>query len=137
MATCYRHPGRETAVSCSNCGRPICPDCMTTSPVGMRCPECARHTQAVRTIRRPSPARYTATIALIAINVAVFIGEGGSAFTFTGAPGSSWVLDHGALAAYYIQVQHDYWRLLTAAFLHADLLHIVSNMIALYFLGQL
>ena len=41
MATCYRHPGRETAVSCSNCGRPICPDCMTPTPVGMRCPECA------------------------------------------------------------------------------------------------
>ena len=28
MATCYRHPNRETGVSCSNCGRPICPDCM-------------------------------------------------------------------------------------------------------------
>ena len=38
MATCYRHPSRETGVSCSNCGRPICPDCMTTTPVGMRCP---------------------------------------------------------------------------------------------------
>jgi len=42
MATCYRHPSRETGVSCSNCGRPICTDCMTTTPVGMRCPECAR-----------------------------------------------------------------------------------------------
>ena len=27
--TCYRHPDRETALSCSNCGRPICPECMT------------------------------------------------------------------------------------------------------------
>ena len=42
MAVCYRHPDRETGVSCSNCGRPICPDCMTPTPVGMRCPECAR-----------------------------------------------------------------------------------------------
>ena len=42
MATCYRHPDRETGVSCSNCGRPICPDCMTPTPVGMRCPECSR-----------------------------------------------------------------------------------------------
>ena len=47
-ATCYRHPGRETNVSCSNCGRPICPDCMTTTPVGMRCPECARQRTQVR-----------------------------------------------------------------------------------------
>ena len=49
MATCYRHPSRETGVSCSNCGRPICPDCMTTTPVGMRCPECSKQrTKVVR-----------------------------------------------------------------------------------------
>ena len=41
VATCYRHPSRETGVSCSSCGNPICPDCMTPTPVGMRCPECA------------------------------------------------------------------------------------------------
>ena len=33
MAECYRHPGVETGVSCSSCGRPICPDCMTPTPV--------------------------------------------------------------------------------------------------------
>ncbi|MGH2985520.1 MAG: B-box zinc finger protein [Solirubrobacterales bacterium] len=48
MATCYRHPGRETNVSCSACGRPICPDCMTSTSVGMRCPECARQRTRVR-----------------------------------------------------------------------------------------
>ena len=74
MATCYRHPSRETGVSCSNCGRPICPDCMTTTPVGMRCPECskqahegdaharhgdgaARHLRADRDQRRRLPHR--------------------------------------------------------------------------------
>ena len=36
---CYRHPDRETHVSCSECGRGICPDCMTFAPVGIRCPE--------------------------------------------------------------------------------------------------
>ena len=36
---CYRHPGRETLVSCSECGRPICEDCMTFAPVGIRCPD--------------------------------------------------------------------------------------------------
>jgi len=51
MATCYRHPDRETGVACSNCGRPICPDCMTPTPVGMRCPECARQRTPVRTLR--------------------------------------------------------------------------------------
>ena len=31
---CYRHPDRETYVSCSDCGRGICPDCMTYGPGG-------------------------------------------------------------------------------------------------------
>ena len=57
MAVCYRHPSRETGVSCSSCGRPICPDCMTPTPVGMRCPECARDRTKVKTIRtRPDGA---------------------------------------------------------------------------------
>ena len=41
------------ACRCSNCGRPICPDCMTTTPVGMRCPECARQRTKTRVIRQP------------------------------------------------------------------------------------
>ena len=52
---CYRHPGRETLVSCSECGRPICEECMTFAPVGIRCPDhsgqpqgAARMTQGAR-----------------------------------------------------------------------------------------
>ena len=41
MDTCYRHPARETGLHCSNCGRAICPECMTHAAVGIRCPECA------------------------------------------------------------------------------------------------
>lgn len=37
---CYRHPDRETGVSCSNCGRPICHECMIPAAVGFRCPDC-------------------------------------------------------------------------------------------------
>ncbi len=44
-------------VSCSNCGRPICPDCMTPTPVGMRCPECARERTRV-TRGAVGPGRY-------------------------------------------------------------------------------
>ena len=64
--TCYRHPNRETAVSCSSCGRPICPDCMTPTPVGMRCPECAN--QRTRVVRNPTG---TATLNLFAHSLAV------------------------------------------------------------------
>ena len=36
---CYRHPDRETGVTCSECGRPICTECMFFAPVGIRCPD--------------------------------------------------------------------------------------------------
>ena len=39
---CATHPGVETALRCSKCGRPICPKCMVETAVGARCPECAR-----------------------------------------------------------------------------------------------
>ena len=39
---CYRHPRRETRVSCATCGRPICTDCMRQTEVGIKCPDDAR-----------------------------------------------------------------------------------------------
>jgi hypothetical protein len=39
---CKRHPEIETALSCGKCGDPICPKCMVYTPVGARCPSCAR-----------------------------------------------------------------------------------------------
>src|SRR5215216_6958926 len=73
MAVCYRHPSRETGVSCSNCGNPICPDCMTPTPVGMRCPDCSRQRTPVRTMRSIQ-VEPIATYVLIALNVAIFFG---------------------------------------------------------------
>ena len=76
MAVCYRHPSRETGVSCSSCGRPICPDCMTPTPVGMRCPECSRERTKVQRARQIGAGRRPgATQILIAINVIVFLAE--------------------------------------------------------------
>ena len=39
-ATCYWHSDRETGLSCGNCERPICTECMRQHPVGIRCREC-------------------------------------------------------------------------------------------------
>ena len=39
---CYRHPDRETRVSCATCGRPICTECMVSTEVGIKCPDDAR-----------------------------------------------------------------------------------------------
>src|SRR5437763_1467413 len=94
MPTCYRHPSRETGVSCSNCGRPICPDCMTPTTVGMRCPECAR--QRTRVVRmRNMSTEPRVTYALIAMNVVAFLAEGN--FTVASGSGGNNVYAKGAL----------------------------------------
>jgi membrane associated rhomboid family serine protease len=132
MEVCYRHPNRETGVRCSNCERPICPDCMTSTPVGMRCPECARQGTRIHTLRSMTdePAL---TYVLIGINVIAGIGSllGGGA----GADSSS-LTDDGGLSAHFI-ADGEYYRLITAGFLHAGPLHLLLNMFALYILGSL
>ncbi len=40
--TCTWHPERETLLSCSRCGRPMCPACARKHPVGLRCKDCAK-----------------------------------------------------------------------------------------------
>ena len=39
---CATHPEIETNLKCGKCGKPICPKCMVQTPVGARCPDCAR-----------------------------------------------------------------------------------------------
>jgi len=139
MATCYRHPSRETGVSCSSCGRPICPDCMTTTPVGMRCPECSRQKTVVKTLRNTA-RRPEVTFALIAINVAAFLAEGN--LSIGGQP-SDGVYLKGALLGSFPGLPGQgvaygqWWRIITSGFLHENLLHIAFNMYVLYILGQM
>jgi membrane associated rhomboid family serine protease len=137
MAVCYRHPGRETNVQCSNCGRPICPDCMTVTPVGMRCPECARdRTRVTRISPGLQLGRAPATYVLIALNVIAYIAEiGGGAGVGTFEGGGS-VFRDGSLYGPAV-ADGEWYRLVTAGFLHAGLLHIAFNMFALYILGSL
>jgi len=136
MATCYRHPDRETGVSCSNCGRPICPDCMTPTPVGMRCPECARdRTRVTRGAVAPTHYDAPATYVLIALNVAAYLVEIAGGSGGLSPSNGSVVFDFGLFGPFV--AEGDWYRLLTAGFLHASLLHIGFNMFALYFLGRI
>src|SRR3954467_2741236 len=69
---CYKHGDREAGVKCRRCERPICPDCMISAPVGFQCRECVKGAPAVRTLRSLRRDPYM-TMALIAVNVAVFL----------------------------------------------------------------
>jgi membrane associated rhomboid family serine protease len=147
--TCYRHPDRVTGLSCSECGRPICTECMTMAPVGIRCPEHSGRAQGMhrvsRGVQRASfegvGAKVTRT--LIGINVAVYIAELATGGGVNGI--GSTIYEKGVLIAtavdrngHLIGVAHgDWWRLITAAFLHYGPFHLLLNMLALYWFGSL
>jgi membrane associated rhomboid family serine protease len=140
MAVCYRHPNRETGVSCSNCGKPICPDCMTATPVGMRCPDCSKQRTPVKTLRNVY-AEPTVTYALIGICVLMWIGV-----AVSGGSGSKVYQDFTLLSAAQTfggdeigVAAGEYWRLITGGFLHdpRNPLHILFNMYVLYWLGTM
>lgn len=139
VQTCYRHPDRETGVACANCERPICPDCMTATPVGMRCPECARDRTQVRTAASVGAGgEPSLTYILIGVNVAIALGAflSGASATGGGGIGGSSLLAEGSVSRFSID-QGEYWRLLTSGFLHTGLIHLLFNMFALYILGGL
>lgn len=161
VPTCYRHPGRETYISCQRCERPICPDCMNDAAVGFQCPTCVsegtRDTRSGRTAyggQRPANAA-TTSLVLIALNAGVWL-----LIMATGGSGSTWIQRLGLSPVgrciqgdYYFPGAPEaacqvagyqwypgvsdgaYWQLVTSAFTHVQIWHIAFNMIALWFLG--
>jgi membrane associated rhomboid family serine protease len=136
--TCYRHPDRETGVSCSECGRGICPDCMTFGPVGIRCPEHSGQAQGVQKVVRTAQRRAdrrpgVVTQGLIAANVGIYLLQ-----LALGAPVSAndgWIFQNGALFGPLV-ADGDWHRLLTAAFLHYGPIHLGMNMLVLWWIGR-
>jgi len=131
LPTCYRHPDRETGLSCSECGRPICTECMTPAAVGIRCPDHAgrnRVVKAPRIVARPA-GEAVATRALIGINVLVY------AITAAQGRANGSIFERFVLFVPLVD-QGDWWRLFTSMFLHWSILHIAFNMIALYSIGS-
>ena len=138
---CYRHPDRETWVSCTRCERPICPECLRPASVGFQCPQCVAQGNA--TVRRPKSA-YGGTIAerpglvsivlgvlnVLAYAVTALTSPGG----FTGNIGSK-LFDQLELVPLRVAADGQYWRLIGAAFLHIGLLHLAGNMISLAIVG--
>ena len=136
--TCYRHHDRRAGVTCQRCDRPICPDCMTPTSVGMRCPECMR--QRTKVVRNPTgtPGQFSAfpaTMVLIAINVVVFLVEIANGHGGLGEQTGKFVFDYSLYGPSV--AEGEWYRLITSGFLHASLIHIGFNMLLLFLLGRL
>lgn len=128
VTTCYRHPDRATGLSCSTCGRPICVDCSRDTPVGQKCPDCAKPTgrhqviNARQQFNRPTPV----TRAILYLNIGIFLL--GYVMPTTNLIGQFGQIN-------FLVLNGEWYRMLTAAFLHANLMHIGFNMYALYLFG--
>lgn len=131
---CYQHPDRIAGAVCRRCDRPICPECMREAPVGWQCATCVHRDSRRAPVTRWRPRTTAAlgssrltpvVVAVIALNVLVFVGTANRQadidFRFAMIP------------AYVASGQ--WYRLLTAAFLHANLSHIFFNMFSLAIIG--
>ena len=69
---CYRHPKRETRVSCATCGRPICTECMRPTDVGIKCPDDARLPRAARAgVMKPNQILWSILAGLAVVLVGI------------------------------------------------------------------
>jgi membrane associated rhomboid family serine protease len=129
---CYRHPDRQSFIHCQRCGRTICPQCQTQAAVGVQCPECVREGRAeVRASQGgmlgrliPRGSAPAVTYVLMALCAVIYLAQVFSGGALTDA----WVLRPDLIAS-------QPWRLITSAFLHANPLHILFNLYALYIFG--
>ena len=138
VPTCFRHPDRETYLSCSRCGRPACPDCLRAAPVGQHCVECVH--ESSRGVRQPrgvfggrALSGAVVTWVIVALNVVFYLAE-----QVYPALAPDWAM----VAKFSPQIgvaDGQWYRLITAAFLPptgtSGLLDIAFNMWALILVG--
>ena len=144
---CYRHPDRETGVSCSECGRGICPDCMVFASVGIRCPDHSGQKGGVQrvaqTVAHGTPRNAgIVTKTLIGVNVGIYLLQLAQGAPITGNGGS--IFEQGVLVVRNFGsdglplglAEGEWWRLITAAFLHYGPIHLAMNMLVLWMIGR-
>jgi membrane associated rhomboid family serine protease len=141
--TCYRHPDRETWVSCVRCGRHACPDCLRQAAVGQQCVDCVRGagktSRPARTVFGGRPSRTAVvTWTIMAVNIVLYLVE----LARPSLASDWWMLGYardyqgGPLQGV---AAGQWYRLISSAFLPGTgslgILDIAFNMWALYVVG--
>jgi len=133
VPVCYRHPDRVTGLACTRCGRNICTECSHDAAVGQVCPDHAVQTDRHRVVRartlNEKPTLQTAPVSFSIIGVTV-----GIFMLSMYPPANDWLLQNLAMLGVAIDAG-EWWRIFTAALLHANFIHIGFNMYALYLFG--
>ncbi|MFE0176880.1 rhomboid family intramembrane serine protease [Streptomyces sp. NPDC059002] len=146
LPRCYRHSDRETGITCTRCERPICPECMISASVGFQCPECVRdgsgtgHAPTANQPRTVAGGTVTAdprlfTKILVGINLALFLVQLSVGDSFTDRfdmIGRAYVPELGSVEGV---AEGQWYRLVTAMFLHSSYMHIAFNMLSLWWIG--
>jgi len=132
---CYRHQSRHTGLACSECGKPICADCSIDTPVGQRCPDCAKTQGRHRVIdaRRTMGARSGFAGAPMT-QIIVYVTTAFYVIGFLNPEIEHRLLESLALFTPAV-ADGDLWRIVSHALLHGSPLHILFNMYALYLFG--
>lgn len=124
---CYAHPDTPTKLRCTRCDRPICGRCAIPASVGQHCPECvAEARRAAPKVRSTMTAAAPGVVALVVVNVALFIGQR-LPLELT-----------QRFAAFPPAIADGEWyRLVSAMFLHSPTVffHILFNMLILWIYG--
>lgn len=151
MTPCLVHPGRPAVAGCARCGRAMCATCGHSGPAGWTCAACLQRQPGVAPPpalpasppvptagvsparpRRPlgagqlgrTPLPPTVTV-IAAVNVAVYV--------LTRANPSR--VDARFAMIPELVHQGQWYRLVTAAFLHVSVEHLVFNMLTLLIIG--
>ncbi len=129
---CYRHPDRETGVSCQRCDRYICVDCATPGAIGFLCPEDAKDRVKIQkaTFQKSIVSAAPITVALMALNILVY----GAQQLF---PDLTYALWYGNVGS--ITEEGSLIRVFTSSFAHSttQITHILFNLYSLFVLGTL
>ena len=131
MSYCNYHSEKETNVKCSRCEKYICVDCMRSASIGYQCPACASDsTPVIKGINRNrfipnqknTPVTKFLSISLIAI------------FLLQELTGTLLVKSFALFAP--LVTSGEWWRLISAGFLHGSIIHLLFNVYILWVIGS-